>query len=69
MFDLSTSSNVCAQVLLKSMDAAATTADKMEFCVLSQDGDRGVVQRIVPEAAVAKLIAEVQAEAAPEGDV
>jgi len=58
---------LAVKVLVKSMDATTATADKLEFCTLSQEGGK-VVQRILPEADVGKIIAEVLAEEAAKGD-
>lgn len=66
---LSTSAalKLAVKVLIKSMDATTATADKLEFCVMSLEGNK-VVQRILPESEVEKIIAEVQAEEAAKGD-
>jgi 20S proteasome subunit alpha 3 len=58
---------LAVKVLIKSMDATTAAADRLEFCVLSKEGDK-LVQRILPEADVQRIITEVQAEAKPEGD-
>mmetsp|Transcript_38973 Transcript_38973/g.87144 ORF Transcript_38973/g.87144 Transcript_38973/m.87144 type:complete len:102 (+) Transcript_38973:642-947(+) len=65
---MSAAMKLAVKVLIKSMDSTSASADKLEFCFLTKEGDE-VKQRIVPEAEVAKVIEEVQAEQKAEGDV
>lgn len=58
---------LAVKVLIKSMDSTTASADKLEFCILSREGDT-VSQRILPEADISKIIEEVKAENAAEGD-
>mmetsp|Transcript_3 Transcript_3/g.5 ORF Transcript_3/g.5 Transcript_3/m.5 type:complete len:250 (+) Transcript_3:28-777(+) len=59
---------LAVKVLVKSMDATTASADKLEFCIMTTDGDK-VIQRIVPEADVTKILEEVALETASEGDM
>lgn len=58
---------LAVKVLVKTMDATSASADKLEFCVLTREGDK-CVQRILPGQEVTQIIDEVNTAAASEGD-
>lgn len=58
------------KVLTKAMDTTSPSAEKLEVATLVRDATSGrVVQRILAEKEVAALLTEIQAQAAPAGDV
>jgi len=68
--DTKAAMKLAVKVLTKSMDATSDMSDKLEICIVSKSGDGGAVtQTMLPEAELAAIVAEVQAEAAPEGDM
>ena len=69
--DTKAAMKLAVKVLTKSMDATSDMSDKLEICIVSKGGDGGsaVTQKMLPEAELAAIVAEVQAEAAPEGDM
>eukprot|EP01066_Platyproteum_vivax_P008220 Platyproteum_vivax@DN339_c0_g1_i1.p1 len=54
---------LAAKVLLKTVDTATPTADKLEFATLTKEGDKVVIKRLSQDE-VTKLIAGAQAQIA-----
>ena len=68
--DTKAAMKLAVKVLTKSMDATSDMSDKLEICIVSKSANGGAVtQKMLPGAELAAIVAEVQAEAAPEGDM
>ena len=60
---------LAVKVMNKTMDTTTPAPDKMEFFTLTRDASGAIVHTTMTEEQTAKLLEEVQAEAAPEGDL
>lgn len=66
--DVKEALRLAVKVLNKTMDASATSPDKMELFCMTLDEDGECCHQILSDGEAQKVIDEVQAENAPSGD-
>ncbi len=57
---------VAVKILLKTMDATTPSPERIELSILTKESDGSLVHRVVSEAEVSQLIAEIQKEVEAE---
>lgn len=67
--DTKAAMKLAVKVLIKSMDATTAAADKLDIMTVAKNEDGSFTQSILPAAELTAIIAEVQAEQQPEGDM